>query len=92
MRRLHEDVAVRLQATERELLALLTNIREKSGKAEDVLAVYRELTDIRGQIEQLQGRINYLDKATSLYRTLQAWHNPKPVSQSRLSQSHLRLR
>ena len=55
-----------LEATERELLALLTSIREKSGRAEDVLAVHRELSNIRAQIEQLKGRINYLDKSSAL--------------------------
>lgn len=55
-----------LEATERELLALLTSVREKSGRAEDVLAVHRELSTIRAQIEQLKGRINYLDKSSAL--------------------------
>ena len=55
-----------LEATERELLALLTTVREKSGRAEDVLAVHRELSTIRAQIEQLKGRINYLDKSSAL--------------------------
>ena len=65
----YTDLSARLrnlEATERELLALLTSIREKSGRAEDVLAVHRELTTIRSQIEQLKGRINYLDKSTAL--------------------------
>ena len=55
-----------LEATETELLELLTEVRERTGKAEDVLAVYRELTDIRGQIEQLKGRMQYLEKMTAL--------------------------
>jgi hypothetical protein len=55
-----------LEATERELLALLTEVRERSGKAEDILAIYRELTNIRGQIEQIQGRMQYLERLTAL--------------------------
>jgi len=55
-----------LEATEQELLELLTTVREKTGKAEDVLAVHRELTSIRGQIEQLKGRMQYLEKTSSL--------------------------
>jgi len=55
-----------LEATETELLELLTEVRERTGKAEDVLAVYRELTDIRGQIEQLKGRMQYLEKMTAM--------------------------
>jgi hypothetical protein len=55
-----------LEATEKELLELLTEVRERTGKAEDVLAVYRELTDIRGQIEQVKGRMQYLEKMTAM--------------------------
>jgi hypothetical protein len=55
-----------LEATEEELLALLTEVRERTRKAEDVLAVHRELTNIRGQIEQIQGRMQYLERMTGL--------------------------
>jgi hypothetical protein len=55
-----------LEATEQELLALLTEIRERTRSAEEVLAVHRELTDIRGQIEQIKGRIGYLERMTAL--------------------------
>ena len=51
-----------LRATETELLALLTEVRRKPGaKAEDILAVHRSLTEIRAEIETLQGRKNLLD-------------------------------
>lgn len=55
-----------LEATETELLELLTEVRERTSKAEDVLAVHRELTNIRSQIEQLQGRMQYLEKMTAM--------------------------
>ncbi|MFQ6059042.1 MAG: DUF4349 domain-containing protein [Anaerolineae bacterium] len=55
-----------LEATEKELLELLTEVREKTRKAEDVLAVHRELTNIRGQIEQVKGRMQYLERMTAL--------------------------
>jgi hypothetical protein len=55
-----------LEATEEELLALLTEVREKTRQAEDVLAVHRELTNIRGQIEQIKGRMQYLERMTAL--------------------------
>ncbi len=55
-----------LEATEKELRELLTEVRQKTQKAEDVLAVYRELTNIRGQIEQVKGRMQYLGKMTAL--------------------------
>ncbi len=51
-----------LRATETELLALLTEVRERpNAKVEDILAVHRSLTEIREEIERLQGRKNLLD-------------------------------
>lgn len=51
-----------LRATETELLALLTEVRERpNSKVEDILAVHRSLTQIREEIETLQGRKNLLD-------------------------------
>jgi len=55
-----------LEATETELLELLTEVRERTRKAEDVLAVHRELSNIRGQIEQVKGRMQYLEKMTAM--------------------------
>ena len=51
-----------LRATETELLALLTEVRARpNAKVEDILAVHRSLTQIREEIETLQGRKNLLD-------------------------------
>ncbi len=56
-----------LQATEEELLQLLTEIRSKPGaKAEDILTVHRNIMEIRGQVEQVQGRMVMLDNLVSL--------------------------
>ncbi len=55
-----------LEATEVELQKLLATVRERTGKAEDILAVYNRLTEIRQQIEQIKGQINVLDRTTSL--------------------------
>jgi hypothetical protein len=55
-----------LEATEKELRTLLADVREKTQKAEDVLQVYRELTTVRGQIEQLKGRMQYLSTMTAM--------------------------
>ncbi len=55
-----------LEATETELLELLTEVRERTGKAEDVLAVHREVSSIRGQIEQAKGRMQYLEQMTAM--------------------------
>ncbi len=55
-----------LEATEQELRELLSTVRERTGKAEDILAVHRELTSIRGQIEQLKGRMQYLERTATM--------------------------
>jgi hypothetical protein len=49
-----------LRATEDELRQLLAESRERNQDVEDVMAVYRQLTDIRTQIEQLQGQLQAL--------------------------------
>jgi hypothetical protein len=55
-----------LQATETELRELLRTIRERSQKASEVMAVYDELTKVRGDIERIQGRMQYLSQMTAL--------------------------
>lgn len=55
-----------LRATEEELLSLLKETRERGGKVEDIMTIYRELTNIQSQIESLQGQLNRLDKLTAL--------------------------
>jgi len=55
-----------LEATETELLELLKTVRERTGKAEDILAVHREVTNIRGQIEQIKGRMQYLEQMAAM--------------------------
>jgi hypothetical protein len=55
-----------LQATEVELRELLTTTRERTGKAEDILAVYNQLTQVRGQIEQIKGQMNVLSKTSAM--------------------------
>ncbi len=55
-----------LTATETELRELLAESRERGRKVEDVMAVYRELTEIRGQIEQIQGQLQSIDRLAAL--------------------------
>jgi hypothetical protein len=55
-----------LEATEQELRQLLSEVREKTGEAEDILSVHRELTNIRAQIEQLKGRMQYLERTAAM--------------------------
>ena len=51
-----------LEAAEAQLRTIL----EKSTKTEDVLSVYRELTSIRGQIEQAKGRAQFLATSAAM--------------------------
>jgi hypothetical protein len=59
-----------LQATETELRALLSEVRQSSGnaqqKAQAILDIYNRLTDVRSQIEQIQGRQNYLKQMSAM--------------------------
>jgi hypothetical protein len=57
---------VNLEATEIELRELLTEVRQKTQKAEDVLKVYQELTKVRGEIERVKGRMQYLGNLAAL--------------------------
>lgn len=66
------DLEARLRAlrvTEEELTALLRESRARGHSAEDIMAIYRELTGIRAQIEQLQGQLQQLADRVS-YSTI----------------------
>lgn len=55
-----------LEATEQELLALLSDIRKQTYSAEEILQVHRELTQVREDIEEIKGWMQYLDNRVSL--------------------------
>lgn len=55
-----------LEATETELLALLTIARQRSNKASEVLEVHQQVMNIRGQIEQAKGRLSYLSQVSAM--------------------------
>lgn len=69
-----EDVTeeyVDLESRERNLLAAeeaLIRLYEKSESVNDTLRVQRELTAVRGEIEQVQGRMKYLEDRTASSR------------------------
>ena len=71
-----------LRATEKELLALLAESRKRGQKLQDIMAVYRELTGIRSQIEQLEAQLKSLDQLAALSSidvTLRPEESAKPV-------------
>ncbi len=74
-----ESRLTNLQRTEAELLELLES-RSSTGKTSDILEVHRELTNIRAQIEQIQGRMKYLDNLSSL-ATVQITLTPDALMQ-----------
>ena len=49
-----------LQLTETELQALLSEARTRGSKADDIMTIYGYLTEIRTNIEKLQGQLNAL--------------------------------
>ena len=51
-----------LQASEKQFLQIMN----RATKIEDVLAVQRELTNVRGQIESIQGQMKYLSQSAEL--------------------------
>jgi len=50
------------EATESQYLALL----EKAEKVEDILSIYERLSRVRSEIEQLKGRMQYLERTSSM--------------------------
>jgi len=61
-----ESRLTNLEATEQELRELLKTVRENTGSAEDIMAVYRELSTVRGEIEQIKGKKQYLERLSAL--------------------------
>jgi hypothetical protein len=55
-----------LEATERELAALLAESRQKGRKADEIMEIYEKLTEIRTQIEQIQTQLSSYDKLAAL--------------------------
>lgn len=55
-----------LQATETELRELLHTVRQRTQKASEILEVFTEMSRVRGDIERIQGRIQYLSQVTAM--------------------------
>ena len=64
------DVEARIRNKKVEEERLVGLMKNATGKIEDVLAVEKELARVRGEVEQAQGRINYLSRMSS-YSTVQ---------------------
>jgi hypothetical protein len=60
------DVEARIKNKKVEEQTLNKILQERSGKLEDVLKIEIELSRVRGEIEQLEGKIRVLDNLSSL--------------------------
>jgi hypothetical protein len=67
-----------LQASESAILKLM----DKATQIQDVLALQRELTNVRGQIERIQGRKTYLERRSDMATITLALRLP-PVESAR---------
>jgi hypothetical protein len=60
------DIEARIKNKQQEERRLQKHLDESTGKLADILAVERELARVRGEIEQMQGRIRYLANVSAL--------------------------
>jgi hypothetical protein len=61
-----------LQASESAILRLM----DRAQRIEDVISLQRELTNVRGQIERIQGRKTYLERRTDMATVSLSLHLP----------------
>jgi hypothetical protein len=55
-----------LQLTETELRELLRTVRERTQKASEIMEIYTEISKVRGDIERIQGRMQYLSQMAAM--------------------------
>ena len=60
------DIEARITNKQQEEKRLQKHLADSTGKLEDILSVERELTRVRGEIEQAQGRLRYLANVSDL--------------------------
>lgn len=60
------DLEARIKNKKIEEERLIQHLKDSTGKLIDILAVEKEITRVRGEIEQSQGRLNMLGNLTSL--------------------------
>jgi hypothetical protein len=65
-----------LQASEAAILKLM----DRATQIQDVLSLQRELTNVRGQIERIQGRKTYLERRTDMATITVGLRLPTPAS------------
>jgi hypothetical protein len=80
------DIEARIKNKQLEEETIAGILKERSGKLEDVLKVEMELSRVRGEIEQMQGRLRVLANLSSLatvtltIREREKYEPPPPVA------------
>lgn len=74
------DVNARLENSKRLEQRLLTLLETRTGKLEDVLAVERELANVRETIERLTARTQFLQRQVSVSTLSVTVHEPAPIA------------
>lgn len=54
------------EAAENELRTLMTDVRQKTKRASDVIEMYQQLATVRGDVEKTKGRILYLEQTSAM--------------------------
>ena len=60
------DIEARIKNKQEEEKRLLKHLADSTGKLDEILAVERELSRVRGEIETMQGRIRFLASSSDL--------------------------
>ncbi len=60
------DLGARLRNKQEEEKRLLKHLADSTGKLEDILNVERELSRVRSEVEQMQGRLQFLSNRAAL--------------------------
>jgi hypothetical protein len=60
------DIEARVRNKQEEEKRLLKHLSDSTGKLDDILTVERELSRVRGEVEQMQGRLRFLANRAEL--------------------------
>jgi hypothetical protein len=80
------DLEARIRNKQEEEKRLLKHLSDSTGKLEDILKVEAELTRVRGEVEQMQGRLRFLANRADLSTVtitateLKNYTPPQPVT------------